>query len=147
MHRLSFVLAALPFIALSSACGSSSSPTSPTSVVGYTLAGTVPAAIDGVPQAISHSFLLTADATVAVTLKSAVETLADGTTSSTVNLGVSLGTVVNGSCVPIADDFVNSAAGTTAQLTRTMSAGTDCVQISDVTVQEGPVAYSIAITY
>lgn len=92
-------------------------------------------------------FLLGAGATVTLTLTSAVETLLDGTTTSTINLGVGLGTMANGRCTVLPGAFVNTASATAAQMAWPMPAGTNCVEVSDVTVLEGPVAYAITLTY
>lgn len=145
MRSLStFMVVALA--ASAAGCGSSS-PTTPTSTIGYTLLGQIPAAVNGAPETRSHTFLLSAQAAVSITLTSASEALLDGTTSTTVSLGLALGTMSNGACAPIDGAAVTTASGTSAQLTWTLPAGADCVQVSDVTIQEGPVNYAISLTY
>ena len=148
MHRLSTFLIASAFAIASSACGSSS-PTTPTTTTpnSYALLGKLSAAINGVPQSRVHEFLLGSGATVSITLASAIETMLDGTTLSTVTLGVGLGTVTNGVCTVIPGAYVAVPSGTSAQMAWAMPQGTNCVKLSDVTVQEGPVAYTITMTY
>lgn len=135
--------------ALAAGCGSSSdTPTTPTDYGNsYSIIGTVPAPVDGVPQARTHSFLLSADSSVQVTLTAASETMTDGTTLSTVVVGVGLGTMSNGVCAVIPGAAISTASGTNVQLVWTMPAGADCVQLSDVTTQQGPVAYTLNLKY
>ena len=149
MRRLSSFLLCLCLPIAAAACGSSSTSPSTTadSTTGYRLSGTLAAAVSGVPQKSTHVFLLSAGATVTVTLTSAVETLLDGTTTSTINVGVGLGTMSNGTCTVLPGAFVNTASATAANMAWTMPAGTNCVEVSDVTVLEGPVAYAITLTY
>ncbi len=152
IRRLSsFVLAlvVLPALFASIGCGSTtSSPTSPTTVSNsYALLGKVPAAVSGVPQSFAHIFLLPAGATMSLTLTSATEVMLDGSVVSTVPLGVGLGTVTNGVCTVLPGAFVNTASATSPQMAWPMPAGTDCVLVSDVTVQEGAVSYAITLTY
>ena len=135
--------------ALAAGCGSSSdTPTAPTDYGNsYAITGTVPAPIDGVPQVRTHGFLLSADSSVQVTLTAASETMADGTTLATVALGVGLGTMTNGVCTIVPGAATSTPSGTNVQLVWAMPQGTDCVQLSDVTTQEGPVAYTLSIKY
>jgi hypothetical protein len=146
MRPLSSFVIAILLAAASGGCGSSS--TSPTSVgSSYLLFGKLPAAIAGVPQTSAQTFQMSAAATVTLTLTSAVETMLDGTALSTINVGVGLGTVTNGVCTVLPGAFVNTVAGTAAQMAWPMPAGSDCLQISDVTTLEGPVAYTVKLTY
>lgn len=103
--------------------------------------------MNGVPQSFSSAFLLPSAGTVTVTLTSAVETMLDGSALSTVTVGVGLGTMTNGVCAVTPGAYITTASGTSAQMAWAMPAGTDCVQVSDVTVQEGAVAYAITLTY
>lgn len=134
-------------LALSSASACGSTATSPTTENDtYALLGSVAAAVDGVAQQCSHTFLLPTAKKVTITLTSAVETMLDGTANSTVTLGLGLGTVVNNVCTVTPGAYVTAAGSTTAQMAWPMAAGTNCVLVSDVTMQEGPVAYQISMT-
>ena len=53
----------------------------------------------------------------------------------------------SGVCTIIPGAYITTASGSTAQMAWSMPAGTNCVQISDVTVQEGPVSYTVTLTY
>jgi hypothetical protein len=146
---MSIARLALSLIAVVPVAGCSSATTSPSTPAGnsYTISGTVVAVVDGVRQSQSRNFLLDADYSVSVTLTSAVETMLDGTTLSTVVMGVSLGFVSDGVCKAIPGAAVTVAGSSAVQLVWIMPAGTDCLQISDATTQEGPVAYSASISY
>lgn len=149
MRRLSsFLFCALTVIG-SAGCGSSA--TSPTSTAtttnSYTLTGSLPAAVNGVPQIRSQAFLLSQGASVMLRLTSAAETMLDGTTLSTAVVGLGLGTVTNGVCTVLPGAAITASYSADVQLTWAMPQGTDCVQVSDVTTQQGPINYTITLTY
>jgi len=89
----------------------------------------------------------TGGGSVTVTLTSAVETLPDGTLLPTVTMGLGIGTVTNGGCTLLAGAFATAQGSATPQLSGSLSAGTYCVQVSDVTNQLGPVSYAVAVTH
>jgi hypothetical protein len=124
------------------ACGHSS-VTSPDYTPGYALSGTLAAAVDGVGQSNTHTFLLSNASALSVTLTAAVETLSDGTTDATVELSLGVGQMSNGACVATA--ATTTAAGTNAQLMTSLGAGTACVVVTDPGALEGSVAYTITI--
>jgi len=149
MRRLSSFLSCALFVIGSAGCGSSpASPTTSTAATNsYALTGLLPAAVNGVPQSQSQAFLLGQGATVLLRLTSASEAMLDGTTLSTVAVGLGLGTVTNGVCTVLPGAAVTASYSADVQLTFAMPAGNDCVQVSDVTVQQGPVSYTITLTY
>ena len=136
-----------------SACGGSdtspSSTTPTTPVTNEVLTGTVSPPVNGTLQSSFNSFVVAASGgSLAVTLTSAVETLPGGSLLTTVAMGLAIGTVTNGACAPIQGAFTTAQPGASPQLsTSTISAGTYCVQVSDVTNQLGPVSYAVALAH
>ena len=130
--------------------GSNSSATAPSqSINTETLSGTVAAAVNGAPQSSFNTFTVgQGGGTVTVTLTSAVETLPGGTVNSTVAMGMGVGNVSGASCVLLAGTAPQIlSAGATASLSGTLAAGTFCVLISDVTIQTGPVSYTVVVQH
>lgn len=112
------------------------------------LTGTVLPPVNGELQRTVRTFTVgQGGGDVTVTLSSAVQTLPDGTQQTNVLVGLGVGTVVNGACQVAASAYVTTPAGTTPQLAGTLTAGTYCAQVSDVTIQTGPVAFSITVTH
>lgn len=61
-------------------------------------------------------------------------------------LGV--GSVTSGTCMLLANAFTTAQASATAQLSgSSVTAGTYCVQVSDVSNQLGPVSYAVAVSH
>ena len=141
------------FAALGSACSggssSSSSVTTPTQTIATeVLTGTVQAPIGGVLQSSFNTFNVgQGGGTVQLTLTSAVETFPDGSLLPTVTMGMGVGTVSAGTCALLTNAFTTAQAGSSPQLSGTLSVGTYCVQVSDVTNQFGPVAYAVAVSH
>jgi hypothetical protein len=145
---LACCLSALVFAAACSGSSTSSSTTTPTSVTTTTdvVTGTVPAPVNGALQSAFNPFTVgQSGGTVTVTLTSAVETLPNGTLLTNPNMGLGIGTLANGVCTLIANDFNIATPG--SQFTGTLAAGSYCVQLSDVSNQLGPVAYAAAINH
>jgi len=114
-----------------------------------TLPGTVPAPVNGVRQAASVLFAVaTPGGTVTVTLTSAVETHPDGTTNPNVVMGVAVGTPSGTTCTLGAGNVpALLQAGANSSLSGTAGSGAYCVQVSDVTNQQGPVAFTIVVSH
>ena len=135
-----------------SACdnGSSTPATSASAaVLTDTVAGIVPAAVNAVPQSAFNNFVVgQAGGAVTVTLTSAVETLPGGALNSTVAMGMGVGVPTATTCV-LATGTAPTIfqAGATATLSGTAGAGVLCVLVTDVTIQPGPVAYTVVITH
>jgi len=126
----------------------STTTTTPTAVLD-TLPGTVPAPVGGVRQAASVLFNVAAPGgSVVVTLTSAVETHPDGTTNPNVVVGVAVGSPNAGTCT-LGTGNVPALlqAGAASALSGTASAGLYCVQVSDVTNQQGPVAFTVVVSH
>jgi len=149
--RVSIVLLAAG--ALGACSGSTTSPsttsTTPSgTVTNEVLSGTVPAPSNGVLQTAANPFTVNAaNGAISVTLTSAVETLPDGTLLPTVTMGLGLGSWSNGTCTSQPSTFTTAQSGSVAQISGTISAGSYCVQVSDVTNQLGSVAYAVALSH
>ncbi len=136
--------------------GCSSSPSTITSttptIYNDVLTGTVQPPVNGVLQSAFNTFVVgQGGGSVSITLTSAVETLPGGSLLTTVTMGLGVGTVTGtGSsavCTMIANAYVTAAAGSSAQLSGSLDAGTYCVAVSDVTNQLGPVAYAVLVSH
>ncbi len=120
------------------ACTKNSTTTAPTTVTRTTdtFTGTVPVKGSDV-----HSFPVAQTGQVDATLTAAGP-------PSTIVMGLAIGTLdASSTCVPFAGGSTNVVAGTTAQLSGTVSAGTLCVQVSDVGNQTAPVTYTVTVTH
>src|SRR6478736_569715 len=151
LNRFS-ALALLVTVGMCVGCGgsnsSSSTTTSPT-LVSETLPGTVPAPIGGVRQAASVPFNVNAPGgSVAVTLTSAIQTNPDGTANPNVVMGVAVGTPSTGACsLGTGNVPALLQAGANSTISGTAASGLYCVQVSDVTNQVGPVAFTVVVQH
>ena len=118
-------------------------------VITEVLTGTVAPPVNTVLQKTFKTFTVgQGGGPVTITLTSAVLTRPDGTVLTTVQMGLGAGTVdTGGICVIPTGSYVVTPAGTSPQLAGNLNAGTYCVQVSDVTTQVGPVAFSIKIEH
>jgi hypothetical protein len=92
----------------------------------------------------SSSTTPTTGATVTVTLTSAVETFPNGQLNPTVFVGLALGSPIGMTCtLPPGSTPTPAQAGFTAPTT--LNPGTYCIQVSDTTIQTGPVAYTVVV--
>ena len=134
-----------------SACSGDSSSSALVTQSGTTITdtdtGTVLAPIGGAFQSDVKSFTTTQSGTVSVVLTSAIETLPGGTLLPNVVMGLAIGSVVNAACSPLSGATAQASAGSAVVLQGTVSAGSYCVLVSDVTNQLGPVAYTVLVTH
>jgi hypothetical protein len=142
MKRLTAVGAAL--MLMTAACGGGDATpivTPSGTVVTDTFSGSVPLPIAGVLQADIHNFTVTVAGSLNVTLTAAgppptiTMLLAIGTPSST------------GNCSILPSGSTQVAAGTTAQLSGTVEAGTYCVAVGDVGNALQPIAYTVTVAH
>jgi hypothetical protein len=147
--RVLVAISLMSFALAVSACGSSTPVTSAsTTVTTDILSGTVAAAVNGVPQTSTNNFTVgQGGGTVSITLTSAVETFPGGTTSATVTMGLGVGTASGTTCTLIAGSAPQIAPAGGVGISGTLSAGTYCVLVSDVTIQQGPVAYAVVVQH
>jgi hypothetical protein len=66
---------------------------------------------------------------------------------TTIYMGVGIGTPTGGSCSLLNSSQVLTQAGTTAQLTGSVNAGTYCVAVFDAGNQTAQIAYSVTVTH
>jgi hypothetical protein len=102
-----------------------------------------------VRQAASVNFNVNAPGgTVVVTLTSAVQTNPDGSVNPNVVMGVAVGTPAAGACSLGAGNVpALLQAGANSSLSGTAASGLYCVQVSDVTNQQGPVAFTVVVQH
>ena len=145
-----FSLVALVIVLTTAACdnssGTTTSPSSPATNT-ITFSGTVPAAVNGVPQSQSEPFTVgQTGGTVTFTLTSALETLAGGALNPAVVMGIGIGTPSGSTCsVPAGTTQLLSASAT--PLSGTLNAGSYCVQVTneDASPSSGPVTFTVVI--
>jgi hypothetical protein len=151
--RMTLAFVCLGAIIVSAGCsGSSTSPTTSTTSVTMSndvLNGTVQPPVNGALQSAFNTFVVgQGGGSISVTLTSAIETLPGGVLLPTVTMGLGVGSVTNGTCSVLANSFTTAQAGSAPQLSGTLSAnGTYCVQVSDVSTQIGPVAYTVLVSH
>jgi len=146
-------LVALVSVSTTVACSSStpSSVVAPTPTLNTIKAsGVVPAAVNGVPQSDSQLFNVGQSGgttpTVTFTLTSATETFPNGTPPNTaVVMGLAIGAPSGTTCTVAAGATVQLVQASATPLSATLNPGAYCIQISDQTIQQGPVAYTIVI--
>jgi len=135
------LVAALTFGA--AACGGGDSPstltapTAPTAtIISENFTGTV--AVSGND---AHTF------TVALSGGQVNATLTAAGPPSTIFMGLGIGTPSGSTCTLLTNGSVVTPAGTTAQLTGTLSAGSYCVMVFDVGNQTAPVTYAVTVNH
>jgi len=125
-------------------------PTRPEqTIITNVLTGTVAPPVGGVFQSSILTYTVgQGGGPVTITLTSAVQTRPDGSLQPTVSMGVGAGTLsAGGVCVVAATAYLTTQAGTVPHLSGSQAVGTYCVQVSDVTGQVGPVAFSVTVTH
>ena len=150
IRRIALVLAAAAIV--STGCDRSVRLAGPSetgqTVITEVLTGTVLPPVNQVLQKTFVTFTVgQGGGPVTITLTSAIQTRPDGTLQPTVQMGLGAGTPANGTCVVPLGSYVVTTAGTTPHLSGSLSAGVYCVQVSDVTGQVGPVAFSVTIQH
>src|SRR5215831_14529400 len=88
----------------------------------------------------THTFNVAASGQLNVTMTSAGP-------PSTIFMGIGVGTPNGATCTTLTNGSVVAPAGTTAQLSGTISAGSYCVSVSDVGNATGPVNYALTVTH
>jgi hypothetical protein len=142
-----FALVALAIVTVACDSSSSTSPTTSPITNSSRLSGTVPAAVNGVPQSVFSNFTVgQGGGMVTLTLTSAVETFPDGTLNHDVVVGLAVGTPTGATCtLPAGSTPALFQAGAMPSMSGALNAGAYCVQVSDQTVQPGPAAYTVVV--
>lgn len=141
MKRLALIAAAIVVVS----CGGSNDSqvvTAPSAtVVTETFTGTVNPPVVGVGQQDIHNFTVSVDGTLSVTLTAAGP-------PPTIKVGLGVGNPgANGTCSMSTGNFVETAAGTTAQLSGAIGMGTYCVSVFDTGNILQPVTYSVTVAH
>jgi hypothetical protein len=154
MTKLPLTAVLVAAVCTGAACSSNNSssllPTTSTTQTTTTdvLTGTVPAAINGVMQSAFNQFVVgQGGGSVTVTLTSAIETLGTNSFVANVTMGLAVGTPANGVCTPLSTSSTVQTVPNGTSLAGTLSAGTYCVLVQDVTGQLGPVTYSVSVSH
>jgi hypothetical protein len=144
-HRFAPALSAAAFLAFLGAaigaCGGGSSNSTSVltpsgTLVTDTFSGTVP--VGGVDF---NPFTVTTGGTVSITLVAAGP-------PPTITMGLAIGTPGGtGVCSLLSGGSVLTTAGSTAQLTGTVAAGSYCVEVVDVGNAAGPIAYTVTVAH
>ena len=66
---------------------------------------------------------------------------------ATIYMGLGVGTPAGGACSLLSGSQILTQAGTTAQLSGTVNAGTYCVAVFDAGNQTAQIAYSVTVTH
>jgi hypothetical protein len=143
-------LVALVLVLTTVACSSGGSTTSPVttapSTTTITVSGIVPAAVNGVGQSAFNNFNVgQSGGAVTLTLTSAVETYPSGMLIAGVVMGLAVGSPTGGTCTVSAGVTPQPVQPGATGLSGSLNAGAYCVQVSDLTIQQGPVAYTLVI--
>jgi len=133
-------------VVLAAGCGSDDSPTSPTDTdtTQTAAAPTVTEQFDGVVAVGGskfYSFTTSTYGTINVTLTA----VSGSFVPSTVMLGVGLGQPSGTDCVTTTS--VNTAAGSTVQVTGNFDPAVYCAKVSDIGNLFAPAAFSVSIAY
>jgi hypothetical protein len=127
------------------ACGGSSNTTpvvAPTGTVSTeTFTGTVPLPVAGVLQSDVHNFTVAVGGSLSVTLVSAGP-------PPTIIMGLGIGNPSStGTCAFLSGGTTTTSAGSTAQLSGPVAAGTYCVAVVDIGNELQPVAYTVTVAH
>ena len=150
MKMFSVLLLITSALAVAGCGGSNSSATAPSQTIATdTLTGVLPAAVNGTPQSVINTFTVgQGGGSVTVTLTSAIETLPGGTQNPSVAVALGVGTPSGSTCaLPAGSAPTILQAGANASLSGTLGAGTYCVVLTDVTIQPGPVNYTVVVQH
>jgi hypothetical protein len=120
------------------ACGGGSTPTLPSTTPALT-SETFNGSVD-VGSSDSHNFNVTQAGTVNITLTAAGP-------PPTIFMGLGIGTPSGSTCAFLSGGTTITPAGTTPQLSGTLSAGTYCVEVVDVGNQSASITYTVIVAH
>ena len=128
------------------ACGGNSSNTSALpapsgTVVTDTFMGPVALPVAGVLQADVHNFTVAVAGSVSITLTAAGP-------PATITMGLGIGNpAADGSCSFLSGGTTQTPAGSTAQLSGSLAAGTYCVAVGDLGTALQPISYTVTVAH
>jgi hypothetical protein len=126
--------------AFAAACGGSSNPTTVTAPTGTVVTQTFTGTIQ--PGGASNDpFTVTVAGTVSITLVSAGP-------PATITMGLGVGNPSStGTCAFIQGGTTTATAGSTAQLSGQLGAGSYCVAVVDIGNAAGPITYTVTVAH
>jgi hypothetical protein len=131
---------ALAASAFAAACGGSSNPSTVTAPTGTVTTDTFNGTVQPGGSSI-NPFTVTVGGTVSVTLVSAGP-------PSTITMGLGIGNPSStGTCSFLSGGTTVTQAGSTAQLSGTLAAGSYCVAVVDVGNAAGPITYTVTVSH
>jgi hypothetical protein len=131
---------ALAASAFAAACGGSSNPSTVTAPTGTVTTDTFNGTVQPGGSSI-NPFTVTVGGTVSVTLVSAGP-------PSTITMGLGIGNPSStGTCSFLSGGTTVTQAGTTAQLSGTLAAGSYCVAVVDVGNAAGAITYTVTVAH
>ena len=138
--RFAGAIALVASAALAAACGGSSNPSTVTAPTGTVTTDTFNGTVQPGGSSI-NPFTVTVGGTVSVTLVSAGP-------PSTITMGLGIGNPSStGTCSFLSGGTTVTQAGSTAQLSGTLAAGSYCVAVVDVGNAAGPITYTVTVAH
>jgi hypothetical protein len=143
---LGLVLVTTVALGTMTACGGNSSDTSALpapsgTVVTDTFTGTVALPVAGVLQVDVHNFTVAVPGSISVTLTAAGP-------PATIMMGLGVGNpAADGSCSFLSGGTTQTPAGSTAQLSGSLAAGTYCVAVGDIGNALQPISYTVTVAH
>src|SRR5262245_15569284 len=126
--------------AFASACGGSNDPVTVTAPTGTVTTDTFNGTVQPGGSSINN-FTVTVGGTVSVTLVAAGP-------PATISMGLGIGNPsATGTCSFLSGGTTITQAGTTAQLSGQIAAGSYCVAVVDVGNAAGPIAYTVTVAH
>ncbi len=134
------ILAALILGVTAAACGSSSSDSTPTGPTATVTTENFTGSVDPSGKTFNQFTVTLSGGQVNVTLTSAGP-------PSTIYMGLGVGTYSDPNCTLLTNGSVITQAGTTAQLSGTLNAGSYCVMVYDAGNQVATVNYAVTVNH
>jgi hypothetical protein len=138
--RFTAAVALAASAALAAACGGSSNPTTVTAPTGTVVTDTFTGTVQPGGASINN-FNVTVGGTVSVTLVSAGP-------PPTITMGLGVGNPgATGTCSFLQNGTITTTAGSTAQLSGSIAAGTYCVAVVDIGNAAGAITYTVTVAH
>jgi hypothetical protein len=139
-RRMKRMLAALILGVSATGCGSSSSDSTPTGPTATVTTENFSGSVDPGGKAFNQFSITLSGGQVNVTLTSAGP-------PSTIYMGLGVGSYADSNCTLLSNGSVVTQAGSTAQLSGTLNAGTYCVMVYDAGNQVSTVSYAVTVNH
>jgi hypothetical protein len=139
-QRMKRTFAALILVVFAAGCGSSSSDSTPTGPTANVTTENFTGNVDPGGKTFSQFNVALSGGQVNVTLTSAGP-------PSTIYMGLGVGSFADPNCTLLTNGSVVTQAGTTAQLSGTLNAGSYCVMVYDAGNQVSTVSYAVTVNH